>query len=125
MQKRVHRRFAVHQHACIMFSLPAGDVVFTSVGYQGVAIDAGVPFDARRGLIPNTHGRVDTTLRPGLYCSGWIKTGPTGTRAFSRADVGALAIVTFLSFHRDIYRRSKAQGLNFQSPSPNVALTQR
>eukprot|EP00041_Stephanoeca_diplocostata_P018070 m.375036 g.375036 ORF g.375036 m.375036 type:complete len:529 (-) comp20911_c0_seq5:103-1689(-) len=57
------------------------DVVFTSVGYLGVAVDPEVPFDARRGVIPNTHGRVDAAARPGLYCSGWIKTGPTGVIA--------------------------------------------
>src|SRR5204862_6794257 len=36
--------------------LPVG-LLFRSVGYQRVPL-AGVPFDARRGLVPNAQGRV-------------------------------------------------------------------
>ncbi|HET9134685.1 MAG TPA: FAD-dependent oxidoreductase [Gemmatimonadales bacterium] len=55
-------------------------LVFRSVGYRGVPID-GVPFDARRGTIPNAAGRVlDADGEPiaGLYTAGWIKRGPSG-----------------------------------------------
>ena len=64
-----HRRLAV-------------GLVFRSVGYLGVPI-AGVPFDQRRGVVPNREGRVvaapgsETTI-PGLYVAGWIKRGPQG-----------------------------------------------
>lgn len=59
--------------------LPAG-IAFRSVGYRGVPIP-GLPFDHRRGIIPNTRGRVqsdDGTPIPGLYVAGWIKRGPSG-----------------------------------------------
>ena len=51
-------------------SLEVG-LVFRSVGYRGIPI-AGVPFDERRGLIPNAAGRV---LRPPA-----MKPGPPSTR---------------------------------------------
>jgi ferredoxin--NADP+ reductase len=60
--------------------LPVG-LVFRSVGYLGVPID-GLPFDARRGVVPNDSGRVADpatgAVIPGLYVAGWIKRGPSG-----------------------------------------------
>ena len=61
--------------------LPVG-LVFRSVGYKGKAL-AGVPFDERRGVVPNIGGRVveqaeSTAVVPGLYVAGWIKRGPQG-----------------------------------------------
>ncbi len=68
--------------------VPVG-LVFRSVGYHGVPLD-GVPFDARRGLIPNDHGRVLAAPAgervPGLYVSGWIKRGPSGVIGTNKAD---------------------------------------
>ncbi|WP_295816547.1 FAD-dependent oxidoreductase [uncultured Deinococcus sp.] len=58
-------------------------LVLRSVGYKGVALP-GVPFDARRGVIPNTEGRVDG--RPGEYTAGWIKRGPSGVIGTNRKD---------------------------------------
>ncbi|PLB40222.1 NADPH-adrenodoxin reductase [Aspergillus candidus] len=86
---------------------------FRSVGYQSIPLpgleDLDIPFDTRRGVIPNDgYGRVTSpkptsdTARlpdgsllshlPGIYCAGWVKRGPTGviattmTDAFSTAD---------------------------------------
>jgi ferredoxin/flavodoxin---NADP+ reductase len=42
----------------------------------------GLPFDERRGIIPNDHGRVtggDGQPIAGAYVAGWIKRGATGT----------------------------------------------
>ncbi|KAG8460801.1 hypothetical protein KFE25_010856 [Diacronema lutheri] len=56
---------------------------FRSIGYLPSALP-GVPFDARRSLVPSAHGRVlgsaDAAAMPlpGLYCSGWYKRGPSG-----------------------------------------------
>lgn len=63
------------------------DVVIRSVGYRGTAL-AGVPFDDRRNVIPNTAGRVerDGSLVPGLYVAGWIKRGPTGIIGTNKKD---------------------------------------
>jgi len=62
-------------------------VLFRSIGYRGVAIP-GVPFDARRGVIPNRDGRVvdGGAIVSGLYVSGWIKRGPSGIIGTNRED---------------------------------------
>lgn len=81
------------------------DVVFRSIGYLSEPIpglaDAGIPFDAERGLVPNRDGRVvrppaagddgrrpDAPLVPvpGVYTSGWVKRGPTGVIASTMYD---------------------------------------
>uniref|UniRef100_A0A8C5VCQ9 NADPH:adrenodoxin oxidoreductase, mitochondrial n=1 Tax=Microcebus murinus TaxID=30608 RepID=A0A8C5VCQ9_MICMU len=58
-----------------MEDLPCG-LVLSSIGYKSRPIDPSVPFDLKLGVIPNMEGRVVDV--PGLYCSGWVKTGPTG-----------------------------------------------
>jgi ferredoxin--NADP+ reductase len=60
--------------------LPAG-LVLRSVGYQGVALP-GVPFDERRGVIPNEGGRAGERV----YCAGWIKRGPSGVIGTNKKD---------------------------------------
>jgi ferredoxin--NADP+ reductase len=63
-------------------------LVFRSVGYRGVALPE-VPFDERRGTIPNEGGRVldeDGAHLPGVYCAGWIKRGPTGVIGTNKKD---------------------------------------
>jgi ferredoxin--NADP+ reductase len=64
-------------------------LVFRSVGYRGVPLKD-LPFDERRGVVPNRAGRV---LDPatgevccGLYVSGWIKRGPTGVIGTNKPD---------------------------------------
>ncbi|SEJ10704.1 ferredoxin--NADP+ reductase [Deinococcus reticulitermitis] len=58
-------------------------LVLRSVGYRGVALP-GVPFDEKRGVIPNEEGRV--VGRPGEYTAGWIKRGPSGVVGTNRKD---------------------------------------
>ena len=69
-------------------TLPVG-LVFRSVGYRGVPL-AGIPFDEKRGTIPNQKGRVTdpATSAPlrGHYVSGWIKRGPSGVIGNNKAD---------------------------------------
>ena len=68
-------------------TIPCG-VVFRSVGYRGVALPE-VPYDERRGTIPNDGGRVlgtDGAPIPGVYCAGWIKRGPTGVIGTNKKD---------------------------------------
>lgn len=55
-------------------TLEAG-LVFRAVGYKGLSIP-GLPYDERKGVIPNDNGRVEGTERE--YVAGWIKRGPTG-----------------------------------------------
>ena len=60
-----------------------------SVGYQAVPLPD-VPFDERRYVLPNEHGRVikaDTgEPLPGVYAVGWIKRGPTGILGTNKRD---------------------------------------
>lgn len=35
-------------------------------------------FDEKKGIVRNTHGRVDDDKKGGLYVSGWLKRGPSG-----------------------------------------------
>lgn len=58
-------------------------MVLRSVGYRGMALP-GVPFDEKRGVIPNVEGRVEG--RPGEYTAGWIKRGPSGVIGTNRKD---------------------------------------
>ncbi|WP_221282616.1 FAD-dependent oxidoreductase [Prescottella equi] len=55
-------------------------LVLRSIGYRGRPI-AGVPFDERRGVVPNDRGRVVAGAGEpvdGVYVTGWIKRGPSG-----------------------------------------------
>ena len=62
-------------------------LLIKSVGHHGVPLP-GVPFDAKKGIIPNRGGRVSDAggARPRLYCVGWIKRGPTGLIGHNRRD---------------------------------------
>jgi len=67
--------------------IPCG-IVFRSVGYRGVPVP-GLPFDERRGTIPNDSGRVLAATGepiPGAYCTGWIKRGPSGVIGTNKKD---------------------------------------
>jgi len=63
--------------------LPCG-VFFRSVGYKGVALPE-IPFNDKKGVIPNEAGRVEDTEQQ-LYCTGWIKRGPSGLIGTNKAD---------------------------------------
>jgi ferredoxin--NADP+ reductase len=58
-------------------------VVFRSIGYRGVPLP-GLPYDDRRGTIPNEAGRIADM--PGEYVVGWIKRGPTGIIGTNKRD---------------------------------------
>ncbi|MHA7648933.1 FAD-dependent oxidoreductase [Mycobacterium sp. ML4] len=58
-------------------------LVVRSVGYRGVATP-GLPFDERRGTIPNTAGRIEGSRNE--YVVGWIKRGPTGVIGTNKSD---------------------------------------
>ncbi|XP_056126637.1 NADPH:adrenodoxin oxidoreductase, mitochondrial [Rhinichthys klamathensis goyatoka] len=59
-------------------------LIISSIGYKSFPIDPAVPFDPRRAIVPNAMGRVQDTT--GLYCSGWVKRGPTGVIATTMND---------------------------------------
>jgi ferredoxin/flavodoxin---NADP+ reductase len=65
------------------------EMVLRSVGYKGVALPD-VPFDSKRGVIPNHEGRVldapNGSPVKGEYVAGWIKRGPSGVVGTNKAD---------------------------------------
>jgi ferredoxin/flavodoxin---NADP+ reductase len=69
-------------------AIPAG-LVFRAIGYRGIPLP-GVPFDDRRGVIPNEGGRivhaVTGELQAGEYVVGWIKRGPSGVIGTNKKD---------------------------------------
>ncbi|CAH1793570.1 unnamed protein product [Owenia fusiformis] len=73
-------------------SLPCG-LVLRSIGYKSISIDGAIPFDTKQGIIKNTAGRVHG--ENGLYCSGWVRRGPTGvilTTMTDGFDVGKVIV---------------------------------
>ena len=69
-------------------TLPA-QLVLKSVGYTGLPLPD-LPFDAKRGVVPNASGRVldapGGSPVPGLYVAGWIKRGASGVIGTNKAD---------------------------------------
>lgn len=69
--------------------------VYRAIGYFGSPL-AELPFDERRGVVPNVEGRVqrdDPTspgqfneVLPGIYVTGWIKRGPIGLIGHTKSD---------------------------------------
>jgi ferredoxin--NADP+ reductase len=62
--------------------------VYRAVGYYGSPLE-GIPFDERRGVIPNHEGQVlaeDNEIMPGVYATGWIKRGPVGLIGHTKSD---------------------------------------
>ncbi|WP_213815569.1 FAD-dependent oxidoreductase [Glaciihabitans sp. dw_435] len=62
--------------------------IYRAVGYFGSELD-GIPFDEKRGVIPNREGQViddvDQQLH-GIYATGWIKRGPVGLIGHTKSD---------------------------------------
>ncbi|HSP76297.1 MAG TPA: pyridine nucleotide-disulfide oxidoreductase, partial [Cryobacterium sp.] len=71
--------------------------VYRAVGYFGSPLP-GVPFDKKRGVIPNREGQVlwkgdpsfgsksANTQLYGVYATGWIKRGPVGLIGHTKSD---------------------------------------
>lgn len=71
-----------------MESLPV-DLVFRSIGYLGEALP-GLPFDARKGVLPNEQGQLldapGGNLLSQEFTAGWIKRGPSGVIGTNKPD---------------------------------------
>ncbi len=100
-------------------TIPAG-MILRSVGYKGSPLP-GVPYDTRKGTIPNEHGRVldpasDKIVR-GEYVVGWAKRGPTGVIGTNKPD----SIESVNSMFEDL-QKGKLQGCEDPNPDAVVAL---
>ncbi|XP_028415890.1 NADPH:adrenodoxin oxidoreductase, mitochondrial-like [Dendronephthya gigantea] len=51
-------------------------LIFRSIGYRSVVIDDEIPFDGGVVSCESNDGHVSGL--PGVYCCGWVRTGPTG-----------------------------------------------
>ena len=70
------------------FREQAVQAVYRAVGYFGSPLPD-LPFDDRRGVIPNHEGQVlddEGALVPGVYATGWIKRGPVGLIGHTKSD---------------------------------------
>lgn len=67
----------------------AVDFVFRAIGYRGIQVP-GVPFEPRKGIVPNEKGRVidpaSGEVIVGEYVAGWAKRGPSGVIGTNRKD---------------------------------------
>jgi ferredoxin/flavodoxin---NADP+ reductase len=62
--------------------------LYRAVGYFGSPL-ADIPFDEKRGVIPNREGQViddDDQQVHGVYATGWIKRGPVGLIGHTKSD---------------------------------------
>jgi len=62
--------------------------LYRAVGYFGSPLPE-LPFDERRGVIPNREGQVlddNDEPVPGVYATGWIKRGPVGLIGHTKSD---------------------------------------
>ncbi|MDQ3587726.1 MAG: FAD-dependent oxidoreductase [Actinomycetota bacterium] len=77
----------IRPHATGITDVIECGLVFRSIGYRGVPLE-GVPFDERRGVIPNDGGRITNGGVPvlGEYAVGWIKRGPNGIIGTNKRD---------------------------------------
>ena len=77
-------------------------LALTSIGYKGKALPGmGDIFNESEGVIVNQNGQIygaDESTGAGLYCSGWIKRGPSGIIGTNISD----AKETVASILRDI-----------------------
>ncbi|MCJ1251379.1 NADPH-adrenodoxin reductase [Trapelia coarctata] len=108
-------------------SIPAS-TAFKSIGYKSESLpgmaDLGIPFDSASGTIPNfASGRILTDSSalaasnsqhlPGMYCTGWVKNGPTGVIASTMEDAFASAEAISEDWERKIQ--------NVKGAGPEVA----
>lgn len=101
-----------------MIELEAG-IVFRSIGYKGKPI-SGLPFDEKRGIIPNQEGRIvdGDSVVPRQYVAGWIKRGPTGIIGTNRAD----SVATVQALLSDL-ENSRTEGYATADTDPLDLLT--
>lgn len=93
------------------------DLIFRAIGYKGIPLP-GVPYDERRGIIPNQGGRVidpeTGRVLLGEYVVGWAKRGPSGVIGTNKPD----AVETVRLMLEDVERITPVDAAN---ASPQAA----
>jgi ferredoxin/flavodoxin---NADP+ reductase len=99
-------------------------LVFRAIGYRGLALP-GVPYDERRGVIPNEGGRVTDPASDGAhareYVVGWIKRGPSGVIGTNKKD----AQQTVDAVLADLAARSNGSAGDDSPQSPDAQSIER
>jgi ferredoxin--NADP+ reductase len=99
-------------------------IVFRAIGYRGIPLP-GVPFDDRRGIIPNAEGRVVDPATgapaPGEYVVGWIKRGPSGVIGTNKKD----AQQTVDAILADLSRSANGEVRPIATRSPDATAVER
>ena len=107
------------------------NLIFRSIGYHGEEL-AGLPFDKKKGIIPNDFGQVidsenPKVLRKREFVAGWIKRGPSGVIGTNKPDAVETVHRLLDTFHNekilpkkydsksDIVFFLKSRGVNFVS----------
>lgn len=91
-----------------MFDVPC-ELVVAAIGYRAEPIE-GLPYDEKRGIIPNDMGRIDH----GMYAVGWIKRGPSGVISSSRPDAAQVIDHIASDFGADNFVGSKPGRQGFE-----------
>ncbi|WP_228489144.1 FAD-dependent oxidoreductase [Raineyella fluvialis] len=113
-------------------TIPA-DLVLRSIGYRSIRLP-GVPFDEKRGVVPNREGRVlaaSGEVMPGEYVTGWIKRGPIGVIGTNKSDAAETVghLLEDLGRHRAIrathYRTSACRACTRQRTTTGWPSTPR
>jgi ferredoxin/flavodoxin---NADP+ reductase len=94
-------------------------LLFRAIGYRGIPLPD-VPFDARRGVIPNDGGRVlaapGGAPLPAEYAVGWIKRGPSGVIGTNKKDAQETVDAIFADVSPD------GEGLNVPGTPDGAAI---
>ncbi|CAB3979890.1 NADPH:adrenodoxin oxidoreductase, mitochondrial [Paramuricea clavata] len=69
---------AVRAERCGKMEILNCGLIFRSIGYRSVAIDNDIPFDDKNGVVSCESNDGHVAGLPGVYCCGWVRTGPTG-----------------------------------------------
>ncbi len=81
------------------------NLIFRSIGYHGEAL-VGLPFDKKKGIIPNDFGQVidsenPKVLRKREFVAGWIKRGPSGVIGTNKPDAVETVHRMLDTFHNE------------------------
>lgn len=92
--------------------------VLSSIGYYAKPMP-GLPFDTKKGIIPNLRGKV--AEHDGLYVCGWIKRGPSGIIGTNKYDAQEVieTIVSDLAGTQHI-RTADTEVTQSDSPLPTI-----
>ncbi len=103
-----------HPSGTRLFSDVQCNLLIPSIGYRSEAVD-GIPLQDKHGIIHNASGRVmssDGRVEPGLYCSGWIRRGPSGIIGTNKTDARQVVDALLADYSRAYTEKDLSPGLS-------------